>query len=51
MTMHDHAERRDDARAEGNFWTSRAFVVCAVLLLIVGCGLAVARGDRFLRPA
>jgi len=36
MTMHDHAERRDDARAEGNFWTSRAFLVCAVLLLIVG---------------
>ena len=36
MTMHDHAQHHDDARSEGSFWASRAFLVCAVLLLIVG---------------
>jgi hypothetical protein len=36
MIMHDHAQHHDDTRAEGSFWTSRAFLVCAVLLLIVG---------------
>jgi hypothetical protein len=36
MTMHDHAQHHDDTRAEGSFWTSRAFLVCAVLLLVAG---------------
>ena len=36
MTMHDHGRHDDQAPAEGSFWTSRAFFVCAALLLIVG---------------
>jgi hypothetical protein len=36
MTMHDPAQHDHDVRAEGSFWTSRAFLVCAGLLLIVG---------------
>jgi hypothetical protein len=36
MTMRDPAQHDRDASAEGSFWTSRAFLVCAVLLLIVG---------------
>jgi DUF2933 family protein len=36
MSMHDHAQHHQSASAEGSFWTSRAFLVCAVLLVIVG---------------
>ena len=36
MSMHDHAQHHESAGAEGSFWTSRAFLVCAVLLVIGG---------------
>jgi hypothetical protein len=36
MAMHDRAQRNHDAGADASFWTSRAFLVCAALLLIVG---------------
>ena len=36
MTMPEHAQYHHDARSEGSFWTSRAFLVCAALLLIAG---------------
>jgi hypothetical protein len=36
MTLHDPAQHDNDASVEGSFWTSRAFIVCAALLLIVG---------------
>jgi hypothetical protein len=36
MSGHDHAHRHDAAPSEGSFWTSRAFLVCAALLVLGG---------------
>jgi hypothetical protein len=36
MSMSNHAHRHEATHSEGSFGTSRAFLVCAVLLVIVG---------------
>jgi hypothetical protein len=34
--MHDHTQHHQDGQSVGGFWTSRAFLVCAAFLVIVG---------------
>ena len=34
MTAHDHSHEKHSAEAQGSFWTSRAFLVCAAFLII-----------------
>jgi Protein of unknown function (DUF2933) len=34
--MQDHAHGHSVGHSTGSFWTSRAFLVCAVLLVIIG---------------
>jgi Protein of unknown function (DUF2933) len=36
MPIHEHAQHHQSDLREGSFWTSRAFLVCAVLVVIVG---------------
>jgi hypothetical protein len=36
MSGHDHAHHERTAAPPTSFWTSRAFIVCAVFLLMVG---------------
>ena len=36
MPVHDHTQHHQSDEPQGSFWTSRAFLVCAALLLIVG---------------
>ena len=36
MPVHDHTQHHQSHEAHGSFWTSRAFLVCAAFLVIVG---------------
>ena len=36
MPVHDHTQHHQSAEPQGSFWTSRAFLVCAAFLVIVG---------------
>lgn len=36
MPVHDHTQHHHSAEPQGSFWTSRAFLVCAALLVIAG---------------
>jgi len=36
MAMQDHAQHDQTAQTAGKFWTSRAFVACAILLVVAG---------------
>ena len=36
MPIREHAQHHQSDLREGSFWTSRAFLVCAVLLVVVG---------------
>jgi len=36
MHVHDHSHRERNVESNANFWTSRAFLVCAAFLIIVG---------------
>ena len=36
LPVHDHTQHHQSAESQGNFWTSRAFLVCAGLLVTAG---------------
>ncbi len=36
MPVHDQTQHHHSAEPQGSFWTSRAFLVCAALLVIAG---------------
>jgi hypothetical protein len=36
VRVHEHPQQGQTAASQGSFWTSRAFLVCAILLAIAG---------------